>query len=142
MKYILIALITFIAIISKAQDKTVTVSSQGTKISVVIGDEENDTKIFSLNIADAKSFLSVCIDNKKGDKDWKRNFAIYDSTGNSVKDFTPMKSGSFCIKISDLKPLLQPIQTYYIYTTAVPVDPQKAMLVKMGRQIICALKIR
>ena len=53
-----------------------------------------------------------------------------------------MEDGSYCIKQSELKILLQPNEEYSIYTTALPKDPQKAMLVRVARTLVCKIKIQ
>ncbi|MEO8712711.1 MAG: hypothetical protein ABI405_11335 [Parafilimonas sp.] len=142
MKFILSVLlvIPFASLI--AQDMEITVCANNNSLTVS-PDDDNSDKLFVINTSSSadNNFLTIKVADEEIDKDWKRNFFIYDSADNAIKDFVFMKDESYCIKISDLYKLIQPQKDYFIYTTALPKDPHKAMLVKVARQLVCKIKI-
>jgi len=111
--------------------------------SITISPDNNIDTVFTLNKNEfiKNSFLTVHVSNDEIEKDWKRSFVIYDSSDNIVLSFTQMKDKNFCIKLNDLAKKLAYQQDYYIYTTAIPEDPKKAMSVRVARIPVCKLKI-
>jgi hypothetical protein len=141
MKYILAVLMILPVVHAFSQEMQINVSANNKSISVS-PDDKNTDKLFVIENAPAgNDFLTIRITNDETEKDWKRSFSIYDSTGNAIKDFVFMKDGSYCTRISELKKALQPQQDYFIYTMAIPKDPNKAMLVKVARKLVCKIKI-
>jgi len=117
--------------------------SAGKKSLVVFADDDNTNKaleIKSETIGD--SLLTIFVNNDEIGEDWKRNFSICDSSGNILQDFLQAQDGSYYIKMSGLKTVWNPDSKYFIYTIALPKDPQKAMLVKVARILVCKIKIR
>ncbi len=139
MKFLLVTLMAFSFAPVFAQDMQFKVSA-GDESITVSPDLDNEDKILVVAPAN-KNAVIINILNDEIDKDWKRSFSIYDSADNVIGEFTFMKNGSYCIKYSELKPKLITTQEYYIYTTAIPKDPAKAMLVKIGRILVCKIKI-
>lgn len=125
--------------------------SQDLKYSVLIGDQgfvvslddDNKNKLLLINPAHFSNndALTISVEGEEV-KEWKYNFFIYDSTDNGIADFVQMKNDVYCIKFDALKKLLKAQQQYFIYTTAIPADPQKAMLVKPARRLVCIVKIQ
>ena len=142
MKYMVLLLAVFVSLPGLAQQTKAQVFISDEVISVNL-DDDNSSRILSINASQFSNndVLKIRVENDLLARDWDRRFFIYDSTGNPVKDFVKLNDGSDCIKFSDLKQLLYPRKEYYIYTTAVPTDTQKAMMVKMGRTLVCKIKI-
>ena len=123
------------------QEMQINVSANNKSITVS-ADDKNTDKLFVIEGSTAgNDFLTIRIINEEAAKDWKRSFSIYDSTRNAIKDFVLMKDGSYCTRISELKTGVVPQQDYYIYTMAIPKDPNKAMLVKVAPKLVCKIKI-
>ena len=115
----------------------------GDKSLVVAAEEDNADKLFEI---DSKTIgvdlLTISVEDEEIEKDWKRSFIVYDSSDKAITEFPEMHNGTYSIKISGLNILLSPDEKYFIYTTALPEDPQKAMLVKVARILVCVIKIR
>ena len=143
MKCMLIALIAISFTTVFSQEMQITISANNDSITVS-PDNNNKNKLLTISNSPSagNNFLIINVVNEETDKDWKRNFFIYDSADNAVKNFVLMNDGSYCIKLSTLFTILQPQHDYFIYTTAIPKDPNKAMLVKVARRLICKIKIR
>jgi hypothetical protein len=142
MKYILIVLFLFIYTAAFSQEVKLTVSANATSLNISL-DSNNANTLFVINDGrfSDNDFLTIKVDTS-ANKEWKRNFFIYDSLNTAIKDFVLMKDESYCIKLNNLKKLLMPDKEYFIYMMAIPKDPQKAMLVKMAKQLVCKIKIR
>ena len=142
MKLILSVLLSIPAFCIFSQDLQFTVSANNKTFTMSPdNDNANNLLLISSIEPDGNNFLTIHVVNEEIDKDWKRSFSVYDSTGNAIKDLTLMKDGSYCIKLNELKILLHPQQDYAVYTTAIPKDPKKAMLVKVARTFICKIRI-
>ena len=141
MKFILMALMA-IPVAVFPQDMRFTVSANNKTLTVSPDDENTDT-VFEIEKTQYgnSSLLTIRVANEEIDKDWKRSFSIYDKDDNAIKDFTLMKDGSYCIKMNELVTQLHQQQEYFIYTTALPKDPKKAMLVKIARRPVCRIRI-
>ncbi len=125
-----------------SQEMQVTISAGNNSI-IVFPDNEDSTKLLVIDAlqSSANKAFTIHVTNDNRDKDWKRSFAIYDSADNVLHDFVLMKDGNYCIKLSQLA-TLHTEEEYFIYTVAIPKDPQKAMLVKVARTLVCKFKIR
>jgi len=142
MKFILAVLMMLPVAQAFSQEMQISVSANNKSITVS-PDDKNTDKLLVIESAPADNdFLTIRISNEAKDKDWKRSFSIYDSADTAIKDFVLMKDGSYCTRISELKKDLHPQQDYFIYTIAIPKDPNKAMLVKVARRLVCKIKIR
>lgn len=144
MKFFITAFITVFTSAAFSQNLQFTVSAFDKTITVS-PDEENTDNVFTFKVDQLNqpnSLITIHILHEETDKDWKRNFSIYDSTDNAIQDFVFMKDGSYCIKLQNIASKLKVNNNYFIYTIALPKDPQKAMLVKIGRRLVCEIKIR
>lgn len=128
---------------ASSQDAEVTVSAKNKSITASPGNK-NDDKLLLIDTPrlSKNDFLTIIINDKSADKDWKHDFAVYDSADNAVKDFIFMKNGSYCVKLTELVLLMQAQRDYFIYTIALPKDPKKAMLVKPVKKLVCKIRIR
>ncbi len=115
--------------------------SSGTESITVSPKEDNQEELFVYN-ATGGNALTIIVIKDDIDTDWKRNFTIYDKADSALQDFTLMKIGNYCIKSSTLASKLNAGEVYHIYTTALPKDPEKAMLVKIRRILVCKIKTR
>jgi hypothetical protein len=142
MKFILVVLMIIPYGYILPQDITVTVSAQNKSITASVEDR-NDNKLLLIDTSrlSKKDFLTITIADKETDKDWKRDFAVYDSAGNALKDFILMKDETYCIKLTELIALMQSQHDYFIYTVATPKDPKKAMLIRPARKLVCKIRI-
>jgi len=141
MRYFLSFLIMLINSVSFSQDVRLSVFIRDEVINVTTANENKD-KILLLNKAQfsdddvLKIRVSTTIDTAR-----KRNFYVYDNAGSAVCDFILTDDGTYSIEFGQLKKLLQPQQAYFIYTTILPSDPNKAAMMKPGKQLVCAIKI-
>ncbi|MEP6684831.1 MAG: hypothetical protein ABJA35_16280 [Parafilimonas sp.] len=142
MKYMLIALLLSGASTCFSQETKITVTSNKEILHITL-DSENAKNLFLIH--DAKfsnnDFLTITVDSDSAYKDWKRSFFIYDSANTAIKDFVLMGDETYCLKLNDLKKLLAMEKIYFIYTTVIPKDPKKTMLVKVAKQLVCKIKI-
>ncbi|MBS1747146.1 MAG: hypothetical protein JST21_13330 [Bacteroidetes bacterium] len=106
-------------------------------------DRDNMKNVFAINPSNYSDNDSLIIRIKTDSLiyGWNRSFFIYDSNGVSVLDFIQLDNKAYKIYFDELKKLLVPQQTYYIYSSAIPSNPQQAMLVKPGKKLVCAIKI-
>jgi hypothetical protein len=141
MKFFIVFLMLLPSKFLMVQEMQFTVSANNKSITI-LPDDNNET-VFTLNKNEfiKNGLLTVHVNNDEIEKDWKRSFVIYDSSDNVVLKFTQMKDENFCIRSNDLAKKLVPQQEYYIYTTAIPEDPKKAMSVRVARMLVCKLKI-
>ncbi|HEY2727418.1 MAG TPA: hypothetical protein VGI61_09620 [Parafilimonas sp.] len=142
MKYILIAFFAVIATKTFSQATKITISANNTTLHISL-DSENENNLFLIhsNQFGDKDFLTIKVDSEAADKEWKRNFFIYDSANNAIKDFVLMNDKTYCLKLNELKKILVREKEYFIYTSVIPKDPQKAMLIKVAKQLVCKIKI-
>ena len=127
---------------SFSQDRRITVSA-GKESFVVTLDDDNENKIFNIkpSIPAAKEvFLTATISNEQTDTGWKRNFIIYDAEDNEMSRLIDVRQNIYCVSLKNLLPLLKQDKEYFLYTTVLPTDPQKAMEVKVARQLVCKIK--
>jgi hypothetical protein len=141
MKYMLIVLLS-VSSICFSQETRITITGNKEILHLSL-DSNNANSLFLIHNAEFSNndFLNIKIDNDSAYKDWKRSFFIYDSADAAIKDFILMGDETYCLKLNDLKKLLAMEKTYFIYTTVIPKDPQKAMLVKVAKQLVCKIKI-
>ena len=121
----------------------ITISANNATLHITLDSEnKNNLLIIDSSKLISNDFLTIKVDDELENKEWKRSFFIYDNANNAIKDFVLMKDNSYCIKLNELKTLLAPGKEYFIYTTALPKDPKKAMLVKLAKQLVCKIKIQ
>ena len=128
-----------------AQERVFRLSVQKQTLTVSMDDNKEDK---SINITTQSTYtkndqLLITNTNWKLEKEWKRSFTLVDAEGQDISDIPETgKAGVFCISLENLSPLLQSCHTYKLYTVAFPRDPQKAMLVKIARQLVCTVKVK
>ncbi len=142
MKYAFSFLFVLLGLSSFAQQAKLMVMIRDQAVIINL-DRNNNNKVFEINPSNYSDNDSLKIRVKSDSliNGWKRNFFVYDSNGESVKDFQQLNNKNYIISFGELRKSLTPQQEYFIYTTAIPSDPQQAMLVKPGRQLVCAIKI-
>jgi hypothetical protein len=141
MKFFIVFLLLLPSKFLMVQEMQFTISANNK--SIAISPDDNIDTVFTLNKNEfiKNGFLTVHVSNDEIEKDWKRSFVIYDNSDNVVLTFIQMKDKNFCITLNDLEKKLAPGQEYYVYTTAIPEDPKKAMSVRVARIPVCKLKI-
>jgi protease II len=142
MKCMLIAILLSVASACFSQETKITITDNKEILHISL-DSNNENNLFLIHAAQFSNndFLIIKVDSDSAYKDWKRSFFIYDSANTAIKDFVLMKDETYCLKLNELKKLLVIEEPYFIYTTAIPKDPQKAMLVKVAKQLVCKIKI-
>jgi len=123
------------------QEMSITIAARNESITVS-PDDENEDKILSLRTsipAAKEDYLTVKVANDEIEKDWTRNFIIYDEEDNEISKLAERKENTYCVALEKLLPLLKPRKEYALYTSALPKDPQKAMEVKISRQLVCKI---
>jgi hypothetical protein len=143
MKFILIALMILPSAFASTQELSIIVTAGNEHIKISL-DDDNSNKILNLraSVTPAKQeYLTVSVSNEEIEKDWERNFIVYDEEDNEISRLVAMKENTYCVTLSKLLPLLKPGAAYSLYTTALPKDPQKAMEIKVARQLVCKIKI-
>ena len=140
-KFLLIATVLFSSMIY-AQDRNVSVKIQSDTITISLDDDNHDKSIY-LHTADinTKDDIIASVLFWKDEQDWKRRFIINDENGSDMTELTEKGKGIYCKKLSDAAATLEKGKTYFIYTAALPRDPQKAMLVKVPRVLVCKLVV-
>ena len=142
MKIILLSLMMAIGAYSFSQEIRITVSAENKSITTAI-DEDNTGKLLNLqtSLEPSEAYLVAKLNRDEIGKGWTRNFIIYDNEDNEVSRLAQMKDNTYGVALKNIKPLLKPAQEYSLYTIVLPEDPQKAMEVKVARQLICKIKI-
>jgi len=143
MKLILSALLVLSTVSVFAQDMSITVTTEGKSLRVVL-DDDNGSQVLTLGAADlneAENYLTAEVSNEEINKDWKRSFIIYDEEDIETGRLPDVKENTYRISLRNLKPLLQPGKEYALFTIISPKDPQKAMEVKIARQLVCKIKV-
>jgi hypothetical protein len=141
-KYAFTFLLVFIGSFVFAQQEKLMLMIRDQVVMINLENGSGNT-IFTINPANNSDtdMLNIRIKNDSPGKGWKRSFFVYDKSGEAVKDFKQLNQQLFSIRFGELKKILTPQTEYFIYTTAIPSDPQQAMLVKPGRKLVCAIKI-
>ena len=125
-----------------SQETTITVYAQNKSVSAV-PDEENGGKVLVLqrSTTPSESYLMAKVTNEEINENWKRTFIIYDSDDKEVSSLAAMKQDSYGVPLKTLLPALQHDREYSLYTVIFPKDPQKAMEVKVARQLVCKIQL-
>jgi hypothetical protein len=142
MKFILTVLLLGSFTFSFSQGMQITVSAGKESVTVTL-DNDNENKILNIKPlvpAAKEAFLTATIANEEMDDGWKRNFIIYDAEDNEMSRLIDMKQNTYCVSLKNLLPLLKKDKEYFLYTSVLPTDPQKAMEVKVARQLVCKIK--
>lgn len=143
MKFLLSMLMLLPVTLNYSQEMKLTVSARNESITVAADDDNND-KIFVIKSAAAnsgKDYLIVKVFNEETATDWKRSFTLYDSSSNEIASLKLMRKYEYCADLKSILPKLEKNKNYFLYTVALPTDPQKAMLVKPARRLVCKIKL-
>jgi hypothetical protein len=143
MKFILIALMILPSAFGLTQELSIIVTAGNESIKILL-DDDNNNKVLNLrtSLTPAKQeYLTVRVSNEEIEKDWQRNFIVYDEEDNEISRLAGMKENTYCVMLGKLLPLLKQGKEYSLYTTALPKDPQQAMGIKVSRQLVCKIKI-
>ena len=142
MKIILLSLMMAIVAHGFSQEATITVSAQNRSVSAVPG-EENEGKVLALqrSITSTDACLVAKVTNEEINENWKRNFIIYDGEDKEIDSLIATKQNSYKTPLKTLLPNLQQGREYSLYTIILPIDPQKAMEVKVARQLVCKINV-
>ena len=142
MKITLLSLLITLGACSFSQQMHITISAQHKTISVVT-DEDNGDKILSLEKSTTPSdaYLIANLTHEEKQKDWKRNFIIYNKEDSEISRLALIKENTYGILLKDLFLQLQNGEEYSLYTIVLPEDSQKAMEVRVARQLVCKIEI-
>ena len=142
MKITLLSLLITLGACSFSQQMSITVSAQHKTISVVT-DDDNSDKILNLerSTAPSEACLIASLSQEEKQKDWKRIFIIYNKEDSEISRLALIKENTYGILLKDLFLQLQNGQEYSLYTIVLPEDPQKAMEVRVARQMVCKIEI-
>ena len=144
MKCMLSALLIFYSLPAFTQELAITVSAGNQTIKISLEDDNKD-RILVLSPADFMikgGYLTAKVLDEELSDDWTRSFTIYDEEDNEINRLADMKKDTYCTSLKNLQALLKPGKEYSLYTVALPKDPQKAMEVKIARQLVCKIKRR
>jgi hypothetical protein len=143
MKFILIALMILPSAFGSTQELSIIVTAGNENLKISL-DDDNNNKVLNLqtSVTPAKlEYLTVSVSNEEIEKGWERNFIVYDEEDNEISRLAEMKENRYRVTLAKLLPHLKPGAAYSLYTTALPKDPQKAMGIKVSRQLVCKIKI-
>ena len=116
--------------------------SYGIKSVSVNIDEENIDKMLTLNLHDPnnKEFL---VENllAEEEKEWVRKFLIYDSLDTEIVALKKTGASVYCLPEKTIKATLSPGNKYFLYTIALPADPEKAMTIRVRRQLLTGISV-
>ena len=142
MKITLLSLLITLGACGFSQQMHITISAQHKAISVVT-DEDNSDKVLSLEKSTTPSdaYLIASLTHEEKQKDWKRNFIIYNKEDSEISRLALIKENTYSILLKDLFLQLQNGEEYSLYTIVLPEDPQKAMEVRVARQLVCKIEI-
>lgn len=143
MKYFFSFFLLIFSFFAHAQQMTIDVSVLNKNISVSL-DEDNLNKILYISSERTKAkhcYLVAKVFNEEKDTSWRRFFMLYDIANTEIAKLKPADNNEYSVELTNLLPLMKKDDTYYLYTIAYPIDPQKAMLVKVPRMLVCVIKL-
>lgn len=127
-----------------AQQMVIEVSAQNKYLNLNL-DEDNLNKTLYISagkIATKNGYLSAKVFNEEVDTSWGRFFMLYDTANTEIAKLRAADNNNeYWIELTSLLPLMKPNENYFLYTTAYPKDPHKAMLVKVPRRFVCVVKL-
>lgn len=124
---------------ASAQDSWTVVHNGKEKLST--GVERPDGNVVTLNRADLSktgTFL-VKYTEKQPQTGWKRSISMVDKGENELHTHT---GNLFTISNANLKALFNKVTTIYVYTWALPTDPELAARIRIRRVHLCTIKLR
>jgi len=142
MKSFLLSMAIGVASCGYSQKITITVSAQGKSVSVSPDDENNDkVLVLQTSKASAATDMVAKVNNEEITRGWKRAFVLYDNEDKEIITLDSMKENCYGISLQALLPVLQKAKQYALYTIVLPEDPQKAMEVRIARQLVCKIQL-
>jgi hypothetical protein len=142
MKSFLLSMAIGVALCGYSQKITITVSAQGKSVSASPGEENNDkVLVLQRSAASAAAHLIAKVNNEEITRGWKRTFDLYDNEDKEIITLDSMKENCYGVSLQALLPVLQQAKQYALYTIVLPEDPQKAMEVRIARQLVCKIQV-
>ena len=131
-----------VAVSGFSQKITITVSAQGKSFSASPDDDNNDkVLVLQRSNSSAATHLVAKVNNEEITAGWKRTFVVYDSEDNEMMSLDSMKENCYGVSLQALLQVLQQAKQYALYTIILPEDPQKAMEVRIARQLVCKIEV-
>ncbi len=128
-----------------AQGDIIVVKAQRQEIKTTIDDDNND-KVLVLNASGknaAVNKLTIYNGRWQQEKDWNREFVLYDERDNSILKLSRLKNKTtYEAPLKELFKKLNKDQTYLLYTIATPADQQKAATIRVRRVLICRMMLK
>ncbi len=75
------------------------------------------------------------------EQDMNRKFILYDGNDTEIFTLSETKPGTFALPGDEIKSLHAGTD-YYLYTMAIPKDPNIASTVRVRRILVCVIKIK
>ncbi|HYK44457.1 MAG TPA: hypothetical protein VEV83_04775 [Parafilimonas sp.] len=142
MKTFLLLMSIAVAVCGFSQKITITVSAQGKSVSASPDDENNDkVLVLQRSAAAAAAHLVAKVNKEEISAGWKRTFVVYDNEDKEIITLDSMKTNCYGVPLQALLPVLQQPKQYALYTIVLPEDPQKAMEVRIARQLVCKIQV-
>ena len=142
MKSFLLSMLIAVAACGFSQKITITVSAQGKSFSASPDDDNNDkVLVLQRSKASAATHLVAKVNNEEITAGWERTFVVYDSEDNEMMSLDSMKENCYGVSLQALLQVLQQAKQYALYTIILPEDPQKAMEVRIARQLVCKIEV-
>jgi len=142
MKSFLLSMLIAVAACGFSQKITITVSAQGKSFNAIPGDDNNDkVLVLQRSNSSAATHLVAKVNNEEITAGWKRTFVVYDSEDNEIMTLDSMKENCYGVSLQALLKVLQQAKQYALYTMILPEDPQKAMEVRIARQLVCKIQV-
>ena len=142
MKSFLLSMVIALAVCGFSEKTTITVSAQGKSVSASPDDENNDkVLVLQRSTASAGTQLIAKVDNEEITSGWKRTFVLYDNADKEIITLDSMKENCYGVSLQALLPIMQQANQYALYTIVLPEDPQKAMEVRIARQLVCKIQL-
>jgi len=131
-----------VAVCGFSQKVTITVSAQGKSVSASPDGENNDNVlVLQRSAASAAAHLVAKVNNEEISGGWKRTFVLYDNEDKEIITLDSMKKNCYGVSLQALLPVLLHAKQYALYTIVLPEDPQKAMEVRIARQLVCKIQV-
>ena len=142
MKSFLLSIMMAVAVFGFSQETTITVSAETKSVNASPGDDNNDkVLVLQRSKASAATHFVAKVNNEEITGGWKRTFVVYDSEDNEMMSLDSMKENCYGVSLEALLQVLQQAKQYALYTMILPEDPQKAMEVRIARQLVCKIEV-
>ncbi len=109
----------------------------------VHAEADNTAKSIQINLNDVNENDECIVENIhwENEQDMNRKFILYDNTDAEIFTLSETKPGTFALPGNEIK-LLNSGTDYYLYTMAIPKDPNIASTVRVRRILVCIIKIK